>query len=235
MKLFKIIGGIFAMIGVAALVGMAFAIVGTNSFIKQSSVTSGEIIDIVTRTSKDSDGNTTRSHYPVVRFNDATGNAVEFESSTSTSSRTGIGEHVQVRYIPDNPSKARISSSFLDMWGVSLMLGIFGVVFAGLGVPFFWLGIREELSEKNAQSYTREISADVKEIFHNTSISMNGRSPYQIVAQWLDADSNEIHVFKSKNFWYDPSEFVKEKIPVKADPRNLKKYWMDVSALPKKV
>jgi hypothetical protein len=120
------------------------------------------------------------------------------------------------------------------MWGVTVFLAIFGVVFTGLGIPFFWLGIRDDLNEKRALSYTKEITADVKGVVHNTSISMNGRSPYQIEAQWLNPDTKELHVFKSKYIWYDPSDFVKDKITVKADPQNLKKYWMDVSGLPKK-
>ncbi len=234
MKLFKIIGGLFSVIGIASIVGAVVSIVGTNSFIARSVTTSGSIIDIVTRVSEDSDGRRTSSRYPVVRFYDKTGAAFEFESSTSTGRSTQVGETVEVRYLPENPKKARISSSFMDVWGLSVFFSIFGLVFSGLGIPFFWLGIRDDVNEKRAQSYTKEITADVKGVVRNTSIQVNGRSPYQIEAQWLNPDTNEIHVFKSKNFWYDPSEFLKGKITIKADPQNLKKYWMDVSGLPKK-
>lgn len=234
MKLFKIVGGIFSVIGIGSLIGVVLSIISTNSFISKSEITNGRIIDIIARTSRDSDGNTTRSRYPVIQFENKDGSIVEFESSSATSGGITIGETVEVRYLPSNPKNARISSSFMDMWGLTVFLGLFGVVFAGLGVPFFWLGIRDSINEKKALSYSKEIKANIHEVAQNTSISMNGRSPYVIEAQWLDPDTNEIHIFKSKNFWYDPSEYIKEEIVVKMDPRNSKKYWMDVSFLPKK-
>jgi len=233
-KLFKIAGGIFSVIGICALIGVVVSIISTNNFISDSEITNGRIIDIVTRTSRDSDGNTTRSRYPVVQFEDKNGVTIEFESSSSTSGGVSIGENIEVRYLPNNPKKAKISSSFMDVWGLSLFFGIFGVVFTGLGIPFFWLGIRDSINERNALRYSKEIKAKIKEVVQNTSISMNGRCPFVIEAQWLNPETNEVHVFKSKNFWYDPSEYLKEDITVKLDPRNTKKYWMDVSFLPKK-
>lgn len=234
MKLFKVVGGIFAIIGFAALAALAISIMNTNKFISSSVVTQGEVSDIVIRTSKDSDGNTTRSRFPVVRFQDQQGNSIEFESSTSTSSGTSIGQPVEVRYLPQNPQKARISSSFMDMWGLSVIFGIFGVAFAGLGIPFFWLGIKDDLNEKKALTYSKEIQATITGVSQNQSISVNGRHPFRIEAQWHNPDTNEMHIFFSKNFWYNPSGFLKDTILVKADPHNFKKYWMDVSALPKK-
>ena len=234
MKLFKIVGGIFSIIGIGALIGVAVSIVSTNNFISNSLIANGRIVDIVTKTNRDSDGNATRSRYPVIQFQEKNGTTIEFESSSSTSGGISIGENVEVRYLPENPKKAKISSSFMDVWGLSVFLGIFGVVFTGLGIPFFWLGIRDSINEKNALRYSKEITARIKEVVQNTSISMNGRCPFVIEAQWLNPDTNEIHIFKSKNFWYDPSEYLKDDIIVKMDPRNMKKYWMDVSFLPKK-
>ena len=234
MKLFKIVGGIFSIIGIGSLIGVVVSITSTNSFINNSVITNGRIVDIVTRTSSDSDGNTTKNRYPVVQFQDNNGTTIEFKSSSSTSGGISIGENVEVRYLPDNPKKARISSSFMDLWGLSVFFGIFGVVLSGLGIPFFWLGIRDSINEKNALRYSKEVTAKIKEVVQNTSISMNGRCPYLIEAQWLNPDTNEIHIFKSKNFWYNPSEYLNDDIVVKIDPRNMKKYWMDVSFLPKK-
>lgn len=234
MKVFKIVGAIFAVIGIAALVGLVLSIMHTSGFIAESVTADGQIVDIVARTSRDSDGNRTTSHYPVIRFQSQDGNTIEFKASSSVSRGTGVGEAVEVRYLPRKPSKAKMWNSFMDMWGLSVFLGIFGVVFTGLGVPFFWLGIRDDLNEKRAQTYSKEIQATINGVTQNTSVTVNGRSPFQIEAQWLNPDSNEMHVFKSKNLWYDPSQLLQETITVKADPHNLKKYWMDVSFLPKK-
>lgn len=233
MKLFKIFGAIFSVFGIAALIGAGFAVSSAKKFMRESIVANGEIVDIVTKTSRDSDGNATRSRYPVIRFQDETGKVVEFESSTSSSGGIRIGESVEVRYRPGNPKKAK-SNSFGDIYGLSIVFGILGLVFSGLGVPFFWLGIRDGINEKKSQTYKMEIIAKVTGVVRNTTIQMNGRSPFQIEAQWVNPDTNEVHIFKSKNLWYDPSGFLEEKITVKADPNNLKKYWMDVSFLPKK-
>ncbi len=145
-----------------------------------------------------------------------------------------MGEIVKVRYLPDNPEKARISNSFLHMWGLSVFLGIFGIAFTGCGSLVFWLSFRDSINEKKAMRYTKEVKAKVNGVFQNTSISMNGKSPYVIEAQWLNPDTNEVHVFTSRDFWYDPSEFLQEDIIVKMNHRNMKKYWVDVSFLPKK-
>lgn len=64
---------------------------------------------------------------------------------------------------------------------------------------------------------------------------MNGSLPYQNIAHWLVPEINEIHLFKSKTIWYDPSDYVKDNVIIKADATNLKKYWMDISYLPKEV
>ena len=136
----------------------------------------------------------------MIKFQDKNGNSFEFESSTSTPRTTTIGQSVNVRYLPQDPGKAKIDS-FFGIWAISLFLAIFGVVFTGLGIPFFWLGIRDQINEKKALAYSKEITATVKEVTQNTSISMNGKSPYQITAQWLNPATNEVHVFKSKNIW----------------------------------
>ncbi|NLE01975.1 MAG: hypothetical protein GX640_19085 [Fibrobacter sp.] len=41
---------------------------------------------------------------------------------------------VEVRYIPGDSNNARVSSSFMDMWGLSVFLVIFGIVFSGVGM-----------------------------------------------------------------------------------------------------
>ncbi|MGM0462052.1 MAG: DUF3592 domain-containing protein [Fibrobacterota bacterium] len=234
MKQFKIMGVLFTLIGFASLIGALASITSTKSFIAQSKITTGEIVDIVTKTRRDSDGNRTHSRHSVIQFEDEEGASIEFESSFSTDRGIRIGEPVEVRYAPDNPQNARVSGSFMDMWGLAVFLSIFGVAFAGPGSLLFWFGIRDDIAEKKAMTYSKEVSAQIKDVFQNTAISMNGRSPFVIEAQWLNPDTHDIHVFTSKNLWYNPSEYLKDEVTVKMDPRNQKKYWMDISFLPKK-
>jgi hypothetical protein len=65
-------------------------------------------------------------------------------------------------------------------------------------------------------------------------LSVNDRHPFQIVTQWQNPSTSEIHVFESDNIWYDPSEFItNQRITVYIEKENPKKYWVDLSFLPK--
>lgn len=232
MKSFKVIGEVFLLVGIISLIGLGISIVRTNDFLSKAVITQGKIIDVVVKVDSDSHGNTTRSRYPVIRFRDNSGNTIEFQSSVSTNAGIMFGQNVTVRYLTENPAKAKLANSVMDIWGVSIVLACFGLVFSGVGMGCLWLGIRDKIKERQALAYTKEIIANLQGVVKNTSLSMNGRSPYQIVAQWVNPETNQLHIFKSKNIWFDPSDYVKKEILVKADPNNLKKYWMDVSFIP---
>ena len=79
----------------------------------------------------------------------------------------------------------------------------------------------------------QRIQAKVKHIGLNTSHKINGRSPYQIQAQWQNPSTSKVHVFKSEYLWFDPTDYVnEEEITVLIDRNNPKKYYVDVSFLP---
>jgi hypothetical protein len=78
------------------------------------------------------------------------------------------------------------------------------------------------------------IRADITDISLNQSIMVNGKSPFQIIAQWHDKTNNQMYIYKSDNFWFNPTQFVSDKtISVYIDLNNPKKYHMDTSFLPK--
>ncbi len=52
--------------------------------------------------------------------------------------------------------------------------------------------------------------------------------------QWQDPATSELHIFKSNNLWFDPSEHIKQQqITVFIEGGNPKKYFVDLSFLPK--
>ncbi len=66
------------------------------------------------------------------------------------------------------------------------------------------------------------------------SVEMNGSNPWRIVSQWQNPASGNVRVFHSEHLWFDPGEYVKAgKITVLLDPRDERRYHMDVSFLPK--
>jgi hypothetical protein len=145
MNYFKIGGIIFMTIGIGLFIGLIISIITTIAFIAGSMKTTGQIIKIVKTTT---DVTTSRKHFsrstqtnffPVVRFRDMKGETIEFQSHFSDGRAARIGEQVEVRFSPENPSHSRISSMFMDLWGVSVFMGLFssaallfGIIFIGM-------------------------------------------------------------------------------------------------------
>ena len=110
-----------------------------------------------------------------------------------------------------------------------------------MGSIFFLIGfliiLFGHLKRKKIR-YLRERGCPVKTKFQsvaiNTSIEVNGRNPFQIYAQWQDPITSKLHVFKSDNIWFDPTNYIKtDEITVLIERNNPKKYYVDTSFLPK--
>lgn len=78
------------------------------------------------------------------------------------------------------------------------------------------------------------VQAEFQQVEINTSLKVNGASPFRVVAQWHDAQNQELRIFKSANLWFNPSQFLEgRKLPVYVDLNNPARYHMDLSFLPK--
>lgn len=79
----------------------------------------------------------------------------------------------------------------------------------------------------------KRIDTDFQSVAINTSLKVNSRSPFQILTQWQNPVTSKIHIFKSENIWYNPTDYVKtDTLKVVIDANNPKKYFMDISFLP---
>lgn len=142
------------------------------------------------------------------------------------------GDVVDVYYQIDNPQKAKVKG-FLTLWAAPILM-------AGIGLSFFMLGFSMLIKKtrtirkvKALKANGQRIQAKVKHIGLNTSHKINGRSPYQIQAQWQNPSTSKVHIFKSEYLWFDPTDYVnEEEITVLIDRNNPKKYYVDVSFLP---
>ncbi|MBA1275750.1 hypothetical protein [Stutzerimonas azotifigens] len=78
------------------------------------------------------------------------------------------------------------------------------------------------------------VEAEILEVRLNPSLVVNGRSPWKIVAQWQNPETQKLHIFNSDNIWFDPSRFVSElnQVRVFIDRQNPKRYSMDTGFLP---
>lgn len=220
---------IFLAIGLGLLAGAAFWAVKTRSFVAQAEVAPGTVVALNRTTSGDSN-----AYYPVVDFVTPQGRRVEIHSSYGSSPPAySVGEKVEVLYLPDRPEEAKIRG-ILSLWGGAIILGGVGLVFAAVGggmtlFPFLRARRNAELRQSGLPTPTAFQSVRL-----NSRLRVNGRHPYQIVTQWLNPETGKLHVFHSENLWFDPSELVaRREITVYLDRNDPKRYWMDVSFLPR--
>ena len=77
------------------------------------------------------------------------------------------------------------------------------------------------------------IQVKITAVEENTMIQVNRRSPYQIIADVHDKDTNTIKRYKSENIYFDPSPYIdRENVTIYLDRSNANKYYMDIRFLP---
>lgn len=211
--------GIGALLLVIAI-GIQVARIGAE---KQMTLTEGSIVDL-------EDG------CPTVSFMTLDGTLGEYHSSTcSTPPSFDIGERVALYYDPQRPERAHIDS-FEQNWIGSLIVGGIGSVFLAIGLLFVLPPLLAKRRAAELRGSGTAVQAEVVDVELNGSLSINGRNPYRIVAQWLNPQTNKLHVFRSENLWFDPGPYINESlVTVMLDPSNPKRYSMDTRFLPELV
>jgi hypothetical protein len=229
MKKFR--GFIYVFLGIGILM-LILALVlwsKTRGFIARAASTQGTVTELV-EVRDDDDGSLTFK--PVVKFVAASGEEISFTSSySSRPAPYDVGETVEVIYLPGD---ARIKG-FGSLWFGPLILGVLGTVFAAIGSSILFIGRADARKAKYLMAYGDAIQTDLQGVTHNTSLTVNGRHPWRITSQWLDPVSNKVRVFNSANLWFDPTRFVTARqVTVLLDPKDPKRYHMDVSFLPER-
>jgi hypothetical protein len=227
MGLFSII---FSVVGCGLLIGTFALVHNTRAFVAKAKTAPGIVIEMLA--TRDSDGGT--MYKPVVEFTASDGQKRSFESSISSNPPSyDVGEAVEVLYAPEKPSDARIKG-FWSIWFGPLIMGILGTVFASIGLGILYAHRRTKQKNEWLMANGTEVQADFSSVEKNTSLKVNGRSPWRITAQWHNQEAGTLHVFNSENLWFDPTQFVaaKKKLRVLIDPHNPKRYYVDVSFLP---
>ncbi|QDH79612.1 DUF3592 domain-containing protein [Echinicola soli] len=225
----KIISVVFATIGMALLVVAFMSYQSTNDWLDEAMKTDGTVIAFQ---SSYSDGTTL--YRPVIQFEDKGGNNVIFHSSTASSPPAySKGENVTVLYPESNPNEAKIEG-FFSLWGMVVIVGGIGMVFFLVGGGIIFSVKRKSNTDKWLRRNGNSIDTAFQGVILDTSLTVNGRHPFRILSQWQDPTTSEVHVFKSNSLWFDPSQFIDQKnIKVFIGWDNPKKYYMDVSFLPK--
>jgi hypothetical protein len=228
-----ILGGLFALIGVGLLAGALGSYTSTRRFVATAARATGTVAEVVRRDPpKAGDGPT---YAAIVRFRTARGHEVSFTASpVSNPPAYAVGDSVPVLYDPARPQSAS-AEGFFSLWGVAVILGSLGAVFAAVGLPLLALHLRgrrarrarerEHDALQDLRQYGRRIDAKVKTVRPDFD-------EYRVVAQWRDPAANKVYVFESEPIGYDPREFLARTIPVFIDPNDPRRYLVDLAVLP---
>lgn len=134
--------GIFLMLFGALFVGIGFFVWQDNrSFVSKAATAEGIVVEMRSRTSRDSDGDVSTTYYPVVRFQPEFGEPITFAANFSTNPpEYRVEDRVTVYYNPSDPTDARLSSAGLSVW-LPLIFGIVGGVAFVVGLIVLLVGI----------------------------------------------------------------------------------------------
>lgn len=229
MKVLSIIKYLFSAVGLALLLGALVSYQHSSDFLDSALSTQGTVVGM-----EKSRGADSTSYFPIIEYVTNEGQKLQFRSSTGSSRPAySIGETVEVLYSPQQTEDARLNSYF-SLWGAALILAILGAVFLFVGVIIMLVGVLKNRKKAYLQRNGSEVIAQFQSVEFNHQLEVNGRNPFVIVCQWLNPVTREVHVFESENIWFDPSPYIQgETVKVLIERDNPKKYYVDVSFLPK--
>jgi hypothetical protein len=220
---------VFGLVGLGLLTGAFFALRSEISFRAGALSAPGTVLDLAPTT--DSKGTT--MYKPVFEFTDRSDRMHRITGSVASSPPSfERGEAVTVRYRPENPENAHLDS-FMDSWFLALIFGGLGIVFTSIAAGFVIYAVRRHRVRAWLAANGVRVQAQVERVYYDTSVKMNGRSPFRIAAQWQNPMDHKVYVFRSDPIWFDPTPFVQRKaVDVKVNTDNPHQYEMDISFLP---
>lgn len=229
MKILVVIKYVFSIIGLAMLAGGFMFYQSTSQFLSESHAVQGRIVDHEARRS---DGGTV--YKSVVEFSGEDGRAHRILSSVASKPPAHeLDERVEVLYPRGNPQAARLNS-FFELWSAATFLLALGAVFFGVGTAMMLVGHFKRRKGESLKANGLPVAAEFLDVEYNRALSVNGQHPFVIVCHWLHPETQQRHLFKSENIWFDPAGFITGKtVEVYIEPGNPKKYYVDISFLPR--
>jgi len=219
------ISWIFATVGLAMAGGAFWAWSSSQRYLNEGIETTGRVIDLEYRDSDDSSG----TYAPVVEFTDREGTQRIYRSSSSSNPPAyKRGEQVTLYYLPDEPERAMIDG-FDDRYLLPAILGVFGLVFGGIGFGIIIYYLRQRQRNARLEKYGIPIQAKFVECYRDTSTSVNGRHPWRVVAQAAHPASGKQQDYVSDMIWVDLTEQLRDKrVTVLIDPQDPDSYGVDL-------
>ena len=229
MKIVVVIAAIFFTLGLPGLLGSLWWVNDIQQFKARAQTLDGLVIGHQQRRS--SDGRI--SYAPEVSYLGLDGRNHTFISSVSSNPAShDNGEQVKVLIDPRDPSDARLATTS-GLWLGPIITTALSTAFTLTGGGLLIWQLLSARRRRWLQQHGQRIEARIVSVGPNTSISINGRHPWQIQCQWQEPRSGKIYLYTSDNLDYDPADYLQgEAIAVLIAPDNPKRYWVDTSALP---
>lgn len=228
----KLAGWFFTALGLVFLSVAAGLAWTPHLLLAHTATAPGRVVELASH--RNADGKLV--YRPVIEYQAPDGQTVRF-TAASEESRTQDhrpGEAVTVHHLPGS-SRQPWLSSLSRSWFAALIFGCFGLVAAGIGQFLLWRPVVRHWHAARLRRIGRRTLARIREVRRDTSLEVNGRSPFRIVAHRLDSRGCTVQVFESDPIWFDPSEQVQlgADVDVMVDPHDATRYWMDTRFLSK--
>lgn len=221
MKKLLIFERIFAAVGAVFILGVFLSIAGQVKFLAKARAVEGTVVGF----------KVDEVYFPIYVYEFPQGRIHRKKHNSGSNPATfTIGEKVTVYVNPGDPDDTRLAG-FWNIWAGTMFAGLFGLSFGGAGFGMMFLRIRKSKLKAYLLRNGSKEKARITGVGLNECLSVNGEHPYLITAQMKMGE--KLHVFKSGNIWYDPTEFIdREEVDVYFMPGNLKAHHMDISFLP---
>lgn len=229
MKSVKVMRRVFMVVGVAMIALAGWLYESTRTFVAQAHTAQGTVVDLARS------GGSKPTWRPKVRFELPDGEVIEFTGKVGSNPPSyQRGDRVEVLYLPEAPREAKIRD-FLSLWFPATIVGGLGALFFLIGAGITLWGVMQRRKEEELRLNGTRVEAELQGAEQNTSIGKSGRHPWRLVAQWHDPARNQVHVFRSRNLWFDPTQYVRDRrhVTVFVARGNPSRYHVDVSFLPR--
>ncbi len=222
------VGVIFTIVGLALVFGALYAYKSQQKFLSGAVASTGTVTALEFSRSRKGGG----SYHPVVEFQTPESRTYSFRSEMgSRPPAYEVGEQVEIRYNPQNPTDAKLTG-FWNLWGLAFLFAGLGCVFGGIGT-----GMLVSLFRRKRMIEQLKLIGNRIEFFPRVEYrSVKGRRHYYLRGQWLNPNDGKMYVFDSDIIAYDPTPFVQQRsVGVWLDLNNPKRrYYVDISFLPEK-
>lgn len=228
-NIFYFLSALILLIGIPFAIVSVFVLKDTINLLSNSHKTIGKIIGIEEERRR----NGGYMYSPVIKYKSVTGDEYVYRSTTKTGYTSyKIGQQIELIYDKSNPQNARVNS-FLDIWFLTIIMGVGGWASTIGGIVLLLVTLKKKRLEEYLKNHGQKILTDFVNVGRGI-VEINGESGYVINCQWVNPQDNVIYTFKSDDIWFDPANYVKDKkIEVLIDPKDPKKYYVDLSFLPK--